>query len=317
MRSALAIPCRPARGFAVACRSVAVEKCLAAWDFPAARGTGPRSPCSSSDSRCQAPALAQSSDELRLAGSRAVVVWKASAQERRALQPALLSRSSARASAPLDSCSAGVAGRVQRPSPCPAPVAWLPESVLRPKAAGRGAGQRPARGRAHGSWGGPTPRAEPSAGAATGSAGGGQTETSCAPSKQKSSHGFSAGWGGLWRIRFPSGCVGAGFPLACDDQTPLRCPGSGPVCLPPKKCCLFLLTKLLNKVKREGLGKRRQCSWTQKNPNDPEKVQKMATPRYFLVAVFGVGQTLKTKESTWLVGLGRKAAGACSQSDSV
>jgi len=146
---------------------------------------------------------------------------------------------------------------------------------------------------------------------------GGQTETSCAPSKQKSSHGFSAGWGGLWQIRFPSGCVGAGFPLACDDQTPLRCPGSGPVCLPPKKCCLFLLTKLLNKVKREGLGKRRQCSWTQKNPNDPEKVQKMATPRYFLVAVFGVGQTLKTKESTWLVGLGRKAAGACSQSDSV
>ena len=161
MRSALAIPCRPARGFAVACRSVAVEKCLAAWDFPAARGTGPRSPCSSSDSRCQAPALAQSSDELRLAGSRAVVVWKASAQERRALQPALLSRSSARASAPLDSCSAGVAGRVQRPSPCPAPVAWLPESVLRPKAAGHGAGQRPARGRAHGSWGDQPPGQSP------------------------------------------------------------------------------------------------------------------------------------------------------------
>lgn len=74
---------------------------------------------------------------------------------------------------------------------------------------------------------------------------------------------------------------------------------------PTRNVAYFCLPKLLNKVKREGLGKRRQCSWTQKNHNDLEKkVKKMATPFYSLIAIFGVGQILETKESTWLLGRG-------------
>lgn len=74
----------------------------------------------------------------------------------------------------------------------------------------------------------------------------------------------------------------------------------------PPEILLIFVTKTV-KVKREGLRKRRQCSWTRRNNNDLEKkVKKVATPFYVLIAIFGVGQILKTKESIWVLGGGKK-----------